>query len=164
MWIALIKREPKRYDACAHIIEQAQRSKVEIWTSAFAYAEVFKRSCSGSVVGIEPIDDKPFEDYLDQDFVKIIQVDSDVGRAARRLLRQFPVIAKPQDAIHLASAVLENIHVFHTFDRANLLGLDEKLTCQDNEPLRIFEPPQPPDPLSGTLFEGLSIEGAQKAG
>lgn len=162
MWIALIRRESLRFDACSHIIEQAQRNEIEIWTSTFTYAEVFKRTCSGNAVGIEQGDDRPFEDYLEQEFVKLIQVDVDVGQAARRLLRQYPVIGKPQDAIHVASALIENIHVFHTFDRANLLGLDAKLSCLDKEPLRILEPPKPPDPLSGTLFEGLGNDAAEK--
>jgi predicted nucleic acid-binding protein len=99
------------------------------------------------------------------EFVTPIQVDSDVGRAARRLLREFPVIAKPQDAVHLASTLLQNVHTFHTFDRENLLGLDGKLNCLDKEPLRVLEPPQPPDPDVGTLFEGIVREPpAKKAG
>ncbi|MBV8895030.1 MAG: PIN domain-containing protein [Acidobacteriaceae bacterium] len=162
MWIALIKREQTRFEACAHVIEQAQRGEVEIWTSAFTYAEVFKRSCSGLSVGIDPTDDKPFEDYLEQDFVTLIQVDADVGRAARRLLREHVVLAKPQDAIHLASALLQNVHIFHTFDRDNLLGLDGKLHCPDGELLRVLEPPPPPDPDAGTLFEGIGTGDSQK--
>jgi predicted nucleic acid-binding protein len=156
MWIALIRRESARFEACSQVIEQAQRNEIEIWTSAFTYAEVFKRKCSGEPVGIDPADDKPFEDYLGQDFVTLIQVDTDVGIAARKLLRDYPVIAKPQDAVHLASALLQSVHTFHTFDRENLLGLDGKLKCVDKEPLRILEPP--PEPTAGPLFEGLARE------
>jgi hypothetical protein len=79
-------------------------------------------------------------------------------------LRDHPVIAKPQDAVHLASALLQNVHTFHTFDRENLLGLDGEMKCLDKEPLRILEPPQPPDPAAGTLFEGLAREAEKKAG
>jgi hypothetical protein len=57
MWIALIKREQGRFDACAHLIEQAQRGEIEIWTSAFTYAEVYKRNCSGTSAGIDAVDD-----------------------------------------------------------------------------------------------------------
>jgi predicted nucleic acid-binding protein len=153
MWIALINREPARFDACAHLIEQAQRGEIELWTSAFTYAEVYKRHCSGAQAGIAPEGDKSFEDYIEQDFVQLVQVDSDVGRAARRLLRQYPTIGKPQDAIHVASALLMDIHELHTFDRADLLSLNEKLKCQDGTMLKIKVPPPPPDPDAGTLFE-----------
>lgn len=155
MWIALIKREQGRFEACAHLIEQAQKGEIEIWTSAFTYAEVYKRNCSGELAGISPIDDKSFEDYIEQEFVQLVQVDADVGRAARRLLRQYPSIGKPQDATHVASALLMDVHELHTFDRQDLLALNEKLKCQDGVPLRIKIPPSPPDPDSGTLFEGL---------
>lgn len=162
MWIALIKRERARFDACAHLIQQAQRGDIEIWTSAFTYAEVYKKHCSGEPAGIAPIDDQSFEDYIEQDFVQLVQVDADVGRAARRLLRQYPTIGKPQDATHVASALLMNVHELHTFDRENLLDLNEKLKCQDGVCLKIKIPDNPPDPDSGTLFEGLQIEESEK--
>lgn len=82
MWIALIKREHGRIDACAHLIDQAQRGDIEIWTSAFTYAEVYKKNCSGDATGIAPADDKSFEDYIEQEFVQLVQVDADVGSAA----------------------------------------------------------------------------------
>ncbi|MDX2103325.1 MAG: PIN domain-containing protein [Alphaproteobacteria bacterium] len=162
MWIALIKREQGRFDACSYLIEQAQRGKIEIWTSAFTYAEVYKRNCSGASAGIDAADDSSFEDYIEQEFVQLVQVDSDVGRAARRLLRQYPSIGKPQDAVHIASALLLDVHELHTFDRQNLLALDGKLKCQDETPLKIKVPPTPPSPDAGTLFEGLKNERPEK--
>lgn len=153
MWIALIRREVNRFEACRHIIEQAQRGDAEIWTSTFTYAEVYKRKCSDSQSGIEQADDQAFEDYLEQNYVKRIQVDVDVGRAARRLLRAHPSIGKPQDAVHVASALIENVGVLHTFDRADLLALNGKISCQDGTSLQIVKPPDPPDPDAGTLFE-----------
>ena len=156
MWIALIKREHDRFEACRYLIEQAQRGEVEIWTSTFTYAEVYKRNCSNFLTGIEENDDQSFEDYIEQNFVNRIQVDSDVGRAARSLLRKYPTIGKPQDAIHVASALIENVHVLHTFDRADLLKLNGVLFCQDGLPLQILIPPNPPDPNKDTRFEGFS--------
>jgi predicted nucleic acid-binding protein len=158
MWIALINREASRFEACRHILEQAQRGEVEIWTSTFTYAEVYKRKCSNISDGIAQADDQAFEDYIEQEFVKLVQVDSDVGRAARRLLRSHPSIGKPQDAIHVASALLENVSELHTFDRADLLELDGKLKCQDGTTLRIKVPPNPPDPNEGTLFQNINAK------
>lgn len=155
MWIALIKREPSRFDACKFIIEKAQRSEVEIWTSMFTLAEVWKRRCAGEDTGLPEADDEAFEDYIEQEFVFRVAVDSDVGTAARRLLRKHPSIGKPQDAIHVATALIENVDELHTFDRADLLSLDGVLDRQDGEKLKICTPPPPPDPNEGTLFEGL---------
>jgi predicted nucleic acid-binding protein len=163
MWIALIKREHSRFNACAHLIEQAQRGEIEIWTSAFTYAEVYKKNCSGAQAGIDHTDDKSFEDYLEQEFVQLVQVDADVGRAARRLLRQHPKIGKPQDAIHVASALLMGVQELHTFDRQDLLALDGKLECQGGAKLRIKVPPNPPDPDNGPLFSELN-QHEKKAG
>jgi predicted nucleic acid-binding protein len=155
MWIALINREANRYDACKYIIEQAQRGEVEIWTSAFTFAEVFKKKCSPVASGLSSDDDQAFEDYIEQEFVKVIQVDTDVGRGARRLLRAHPSIGKPQDAIHVASALIESVAILHTFDNADLLGLDGQLKCQDGNLLKIQGPSEPPDPDAGTMFEGM---------
>ncbi len=156
MWIALIRREAKRFDACRFLIDQAQRGEIEIWTSAFTFAEVYKRRCSDENTGIGSEDDRAFEDYIEQEFVKVIQVDTDVRRGARVLLRTHPTIGKPQDAIHVASALIENVTELHTFDREDLLKLDGVIKCQNGEPLRIKRPADPPDPNAGTMFEGMN--------
>ena len=155
MWIALIKRESGRFDACRIVIEKAQRGEVEIWTSSFTLAEVWKRRCSGEDAGLAESDDEAFEDYIEQDFIIRVAVDVDVGTAARRLLRKFPSVGKPQDAIHVATALIENVDELHTFDRQDLLSLDGLLERQDGVKLRICIPQPPPDPDEGTLFQGL---------
>jgi hypothetical protein len=94
--------------------------------------------------------------YLAQDCVQRVQVDVDVGTFARRLLRKFP-IRKPQDAIHAATAALNNIDELHTFDGSDLLPLDGQVSMSNGEKLRICKPPTPPDPDKGTLFEVLKL-------
>jgi predicted nucleic acid-binding protein len=153
-WIGLIRQEPDKIDSLRHLMELAQKGKIEIWTSAFTLAEVFKRKCSETQVGIESADDAAFEDYLAQDCVQRVQVDVDVGTFARRLLRKFP-IRKPQDAIHAATAALNNVDELHTFDGNDLLPLDGQIPMSNGEKLRICKPPAPPDPDKGTLFEVL---------
>jgi len=155
MWIALIKREQARFESCKYVIEKAQRGEVQIWTSTFTLAEVYKRKVGTEDIGLPEADDQAFVDYIEQDFVFKVAVDTDVGTAARRLLRKYPAIGKPQDAVHVATALLENLDELHTFDRADLLGLDGVLDRQDGSKLRICLPPSPPDPNEGTLFEGL---------
>ena len=156
-WIALIKREPSRFDSLDYLIGKARDNKIEIWTSTFTLAEVFKKACGEGPTGIDPEHDASFEDFLLQDFVHLVQVDTDIGVAARRLLRRFPEIRKPQDGIHAATALLNNVDELHTFDGCDLLVLDGKIPKRDGVSfLKICKPPKrpvPPDPNAGTLFE-----------
>jgi predicted nucleic acid-binding protein len=157
-WIGLIRQEPDKIDSLRYVIEMAQKGQVEIWTSAFTLAEVFKRKCAGEQVGLEPTEDTAFEDYLEQDYVQRVQVDVDVGTAARRLLRRFPQIRKPQDAVHAATAALHSVDELHTFDGDDLLPMDGLIPMQNGQKLKICKPPKPPevpDPYRGTMFEGL---------
>lgn len=150
-WIALIQRDAGRVEALEHIIQEAKNGKVEIWTSNFTLAEVYKRPCDDEKKGLTASEDIPFEDFIVQKFVERAQVDWDVGILARRLLRKYPVIVKPQDGIHLATALLNNIDEVHTFDRENLLGLDGLLARPDGVKLRICHPPPVPETAKSTL-------------
>lgn len=152
LWIGLIRQEPDKIESLRYVMELAQKGEVEIWTSAFTLAEVFKRKISNEQIGIEPSDDQAFEDYLEQDHVQRVQVDVDVGNAARRVLRQFPKIKKPQDAVHVATAMLNNVDEFHTYDKENLLPLDGIIPMANGSKLKICLPPSPPLPDKGTLL------------
>ncbi|WP_245295659.1 type II toxin-antitoxin system VapC family toxin [Rhizobium rhizosphaerae] len=158
MWLALIKKEPGRFDACKYVIERAQRGEVEVWTSTFTMAEVYKRKCADIWTGLPDADDDAFADYIEQDFVIRVALDVAVGTTARNLLRLHPAIGKPQDAIHLATALIENVDELHTFDQRDLLGLSGKIQRLDGVKLKICHPPEPPDPDKGTLFEKISSE------
>jgi hypothetical protein len=145
-WIALIQQEAGRFDALSYAIEEAKSGKVEIWTSNFTLAEVYKRPCDGQQKGLGVADDISFEDYIIQDFVERVQGDFDIGTLARRLLRQYPVIVKPQDGIHLATALLNNVDQLHTYDRENLLGLSGQIDRKDGKKLIICPAPERPAP------------------
>lgn len=147
-WIALIQREPGRFENLEYILEEARASRVEIWTSNFTLAEVYKRPCNGESVSLSVADDEVFEDFILQDFVERVQVDYDVGVLARRLLRAYPSIVKPQDGIHLATALLHNIDELHTYDRENLLDLTGKIQRKDGITLVITRPHPRPTPVS----------------
>jgi hypothetical protein len=87
-----------------------------------------------------------------------VQVDYDVGVLARKLLRKFPAIQKPQDGIHLATALMNNVDELHTFDRPNLLDLTDQIERKDGSKLKICHPPkrpEPPPPARMPLFDGL---------
>jgi hypothetical protein len=129
-------------------------------------------SCGNEQKGLLQRQDQEFEDYFLQPFVQRVQVDFDVGILARRLLRTYPAIGKPQDGIHLATALLNNIDELHTFDRENLLGLTEKIDRMDGKKLRICNPPDRPPPAASSplpLFANLenadvSMKAAESGG
>jgi hypothetical protein len=145
------------------LIEEAKKGNVEIWTSNFTLAKVFKRPCDGQEKGLQTADDQSFEDFIIQPFVTRVQVDLDVGTLARRLLRTYPVIGKPQDGIHVATALLNNLDELHTFDRDNLLGLTNTIPRKDGFMLRICHPPKPPAPAAAAVPPLLqAIEEAKR--
>ena len=142
-WIDLITQaDQDRFDRCLFVTEEAEAGRCEIWTSAFTLAEVYKKKCAGGDGGLPQDKDKDFENYIEQEFITKVQVDVDVGLLARRLLRQYPTIKKPQDAIHVATCLLNNLDELHTFDGSNLLGLDGQIPRQDHRNLKICVPPK----------------------
>jgi predicted nucleic acid-binding protein len=146
-WIGLIQQEQGRFEKLKFIIEQAQSGNVKIWTSLFTLAEVYKRPLGDGIFKELPLEkDSEFEAYILQDFVGRVQVDYDVGTCARTLLRKYPTIVKPQDGIHLATALLNNVDELHTFDRPNLLNLTGQIARLDGQMLKICHPPDPPKP------------------
>ncbi|MCA3559686.1 MAG: PIN domain-containing protein [Aestuariivirga sp.] len=160
-WISLIQKETGRFENLAYVIDEAKAGSAEIWTSYFTLAEVYKRPCGHPTAsGLAPDEDTVFEAYILQDFVQRVQVDFDVGVLARRLLRTYPTIVKPQDGIHLATALLNNIDELHTYDRENLLGLSGQIKRQDGGKLLINAPPKRPQPKKAPapLLEGLEKE------
>jgi predicted nucleic acid-binding protein len=145
-WLGLINEEADKLDACRHVIDLARNGHAEIWTSTYTLAEVFKRKCENVQTGLDEANDYIFEEFLEQDFVIYAQVDADVGRLARRLLRKHAELKKPPDAVHLATAILYNCDEFHTTDEDNLLPLNGRIIRLDRQPLVICRPPEPPPP------------------
>jgi predicted nucleic acid-binding protein len=162
-WIGLIMEEPEKIGACRYVIDEAKNGNILIWTSALSIAEVYKAKCP-SAIGIPTERDAAFQEYVLESYVEVIQVTRDVATLARSLLRKFgPPLKKPADAIHLASAVLNNIIEFHTYDRDDLIRLDNLVETRSGAPIHICTVPEPPPRLieedSGSppsLWEGGS--------
>lgn len=151
-WLSLINGEPGRVDNCEHIIEQARKGEVRIWISSLTLAEVFKKKCDAGNRSLSEEKDVEFEKFMEQDFVVEVQVDHSIATIARRLLRKHPELKQPNDAIHLATAAINNVDEFHTFDRDNLLVLNAKIKRRDGKELVICEPPPPPPVQQIPLF------------
>ena len=134
-----------------YALEQAENGKAQIWTSALTLAEVWKKKCEGKNARLQENRDRAFEDYIEKDFIIKASVDADVGTLARKLLRKHPGLRKPNDAIHVATCLLNNIDELHTFDGKHLLGLDDRLPRSDQKRLSICQPPEPPADPQGEL-------------
>ena len=118
VWLHLIqeKEESEIYNILHTIHNDALREKVEIWTSALTYAEVFKKKINGKQTFLKTNDEDNVRDFLDQEIIKTINVDKRIGYKARELLQKHSTLKSP-DAIHLASALVWNLDYFHTYDK-----------------------------------------------
>lgn len=156
IWIEFITQSrPERVKQCMHVIDLAENGAAQIWTSAFTLAEVWKRKCDGDNVQLQQDKDRSFENYIEKEFITKVSVDADVGNLARRLLRKFPTLGKPQDAIHVATCLLNNLDELHTFDEDHLTRFDGRIPRMDHKKLVICAPPAPPeDPQDEMFTEG----------
>ena len=101
--------------------------------------------------------EKAFEEFLDQDFVFEVVLDHRIANLARRLIRQYDKLKKPNDGVHLATAVQHNVDELHTYDHEDLIPLDGAVYRDDGVLLKICE--IPPIPSGGVhsgpdLFDG----------
>lgn len=82
----------------------------------------------------------------------IVSLGREIGERARNLMMVDGTSLYPQDACHVATALMTpDVVELHTFDR-DMLKLDGKLLKADNTPLRICLPDVsgPPTPLLET--------------
>jgi predicted nucleic acid-binding protein len=94
-------------------------------------------------------DPKKIAAFFENDYILVVSLDRNVGEKARELMMAGIPKLKPQDACHLATALLVPDTVeLHTFDE-KLLDLNGKLMKADGSPLRICWPDAggPPPPL-----------------
>jgi predicted nucleic acid-binding protein len=116
VWIALIKGETvKGVDRCAipkMILEDARDGKVTIYISRLTIVEVHKKRNYSSLTRGE--DDRIQSDFFKHEYIKKIDVDSWVAERARQLAWDYGL--RPNDAIHVASAIKVNVEVLHHWD------------------------------------------------
>ncbi|MGD0168512.1 MAG: PIN domain-containing protein [Smithella sp.] len=143
-WIGLINEEDAKVKQLRYVLDKAKNGEVEILTSTFTLAEVFRLKCEKSEKSLPEEKDQLFEQLLDEPFIVYVQVTRDIGIYARKLLRRIDGLKCPQDAIHLASAAFYNVDELHTFDGNHLLPFDGKIERRDGEKLKICEPQFPP--------------------
>ena len=158
-WIGFINREAKKIHPLQSIWADAEAGKCEIWTSSYSYIEVIKGALKQGELHHDEESDGKVDSILSQPWVRIVQLDSEVAKLARRLRRDLAKIRNDlglkdplprPDAIHLASAAFYDCDELHTWDAGHLIGYSEKVSRNDGSLLKIRVPGPEVD---GPLFE-----------
>jgi len=143
-WIGLINEEPDKVRGLEYYYTKAKSDEAEIWTSLLNYVEIFKyRNEDANPKPWSVENTQKIRDIMEQPFVVRLNVDFNVVIRARELLRTVPELKRPNDAIHLASALLFDVEEMHTYDRPHLLALNSKVARADGSFLKICVPAVP---------------------
>lgn len=153
-WIAYIQKEmpgpeagftEPRFEMCRTILRRAEARQLEIATSAYTLSEVCKKPVDPTSPGLN------LPAFFDQPYIVLVDVTKQIGMRAQSLQVAGVAGLKPQDATHIASALVWSIPFVHTFDK-RLLALDKVLTMDDGDQLRIIRPTEDEPP---NLFSGM---------
>jgi hypothetical protein len=131
--IDLIERTPQRIHRLEPIVKAAEHGELIIVISAFTMVEVVKLKHLGL---LDEQTEQLITDWFENDYISVRNVDRFVAEKARPIVRKFGV--KPPDGIQIATAILMEVEVMHTFD-AKLIGLSGLIEL---DKLRIEEPPE----------------------
>jgi len=121
-WLSDEIRPSGDMDGVREIIEMTKRRDVAVVTSALTLAEVLPSKFPAGVFNL-------FDDLLKRTTFRIISMDRKIARLAGDLRVHYEKEErrlKTPDAIHLATAILNGVSEFHTFD-AQLLSLNGNL-------------------------------------
>lgn len=113
--------EPDKVNKCKGVIEQAEKGKLIIVTSALTLTEVvwlkdLPRLSEGS--------EETIRKFFERDYIAVRPVDRVIAEDARQLVWRHGV--KPKDSVHVASALQLGIPILDTFDD-KLIKLSGKL-------------------------------------
>lgn len=153
MWLGLVNREPAKIQAIEYHYEQAKAGYEEIFTSTIAYVEVFR--LNSETTSAKPLPQDGLDiiaEALQQDFVKLIPVDMEIGLSARRIRRQLDPIKGAGDPIHLASALRFGVDALYTHDHRHMICHNGVLIHPSGKPMLICEPDPPPPSLLSAMM------------
>lgn len=150
-WLGLVNGEPDKLPSLHGVYGQARCGLIEIWTSTMAVVEANRLATEMHLPRpIPPESIAKIDGLLFQPFVKLINLDQIIAKRARKIIRETPGLSKKPDAVHLASAIIWNIPIFHTYDHADLVRLNGSIYCMDGKLMEITEAR---DPFNEGLFD-----------
>ena len=115
-FIAVLSGEAGRAEICSEILHQAERGDIELHTSYIALVETVRITELGDAEAEDRI-----QRFFDSSFINKVVVGEEVAHESRRLQRITNL--RGLDAVHLATALLIDADVLHTYD-TDLLRLD----------------------------------------
>lgn len=92
--------------------------------------------------------------FFENDYFWLIELTPSIARNARSLYRSHSAIKVTNDAVHLATAIAENVDEMHTYDGNDLLGLSSLVRRRDGEPLNICTP----QAINYSLLSGVQMQ------
>lgn len=112
------------------IEKAAQAGDVRIYTSAATFVEcVWVKTITdptGKLNKLSPEHEQILSEYFERSYIIPINCDRNIAEAARKLLWKHSRL-KPKDAIHLASAIAQQVDFMHSYDNDDLVKLDGTL-------------------------------------
>lgn len=136
---AVFGKEEGRAEICEHIVKLGLQGQIEIYTSTVTFAEVvWVKSIldgKGKLNKLSPDHEPIIQKFFMHSFIRPINCDRRVAEVARELMWKYPL--KPKDAIHVASAVRQQVDVLHSYDDDDLIPLDGKI---GNPALKVCHP------------------------
>jgi predicted nucleic acid-binding protein len=139
VFLAYFLEEAGRVDCCTAILEDAEKGKILIVTSALTLAEVLVLRGQQRIPRDEILKQK-VTNFFKNEYISVQNVTRQVGELARDLVWDHGI--QPKDAIHVASAIIVEAPILETYD-GPLIGKSGKV---GNPPLTIREPPAPAAP------------------
>lgn len=124
VWIKLMSKE-KGWKELSAMYEQAKAGEISLLLSTMVIAEVCKT--------------KDCKRFLDRSCTKITSVGIPLAYFSHTIQKYSKHAVKPPDAIHIATAALNNSIEMHTFDK-ELLGWSEKFDKENGHKLLICKP------------------------
>jgi predicted nucleic acid-binding protein len=145
----LQQKKPDRFEACEALHDQAKNKKLIIVTSAATITEVNKLPETEALLEEQS---RKILDFFEHSYIAVRSLDRQIAEYAHELTRTHGL--HTLDAIHVATAVLNKVSVFYTYDasKGRRKGLLRHHLKIGNPPLRIE---QPPKPCPGPLFERM---------
>lgn len=121
-FLGVLKKEPDKESACQAVIREAEAGKLQIVTSALAITEVLWPK--GRVLELPPDQAEEVQSFFEHEWIAVVTVDRLIAERARDLVWNHKV--RPQDAIHVATALDSNVEQFDTYD-GDLISLSGKI-------------------------------------
>jgi predicted nucleic acid-binding protein len=112
-FLAYFQEEDGRVDSCEAVLEEAEKGKILIVTSALTLAEVL--ALRGKTrLPPNPKLKKTVIDFFKNEYIAVQNVTREVAELARDLVWDRGI--KPKDAVHVASAMAAGCTIFETYD------------------------------------------------